>query len=1375
MRLILALCMLVGLAPPGWTQEGFVPEFVEKQLSAEGRYVRLNGVTGLLSSRANIAEITVADDTGVWLRINQAAIDWRRADLFSGKLTVNSLTASSIDVLRRPVSVGDMPTPEARAWAVPELPIVVDIGELRIDELRFANEVFGLASVLRSEGSMKLEAGNLTAALDMVRLDGAGGDARLRVSYQKIVDLFDIALDISEPEQGVIANALNLEGKPSVGLTLQGHGPVGSLDLILGLDTAGQKRVSGQAFLRRGDEGLAFEADFSATLADVVGAKYRAIFAEPVTGSIAGVRRASDWQIEAFDLAGAGLGLKADGIFAGGIFDGKIALESEGLDRFSGLVGVPLAGAGSIEASGKIAPVAGTFDLDLRGSVTDLVPGQDVVARLLRGETKLSGGLIRDAGGLRAEALRLQSARVDAVLSGAISSFGGDLTASLELVDLADLGGPVSGAATAELAVKGSAAGFEVVSKFAVPSGEVAGRTLTALELGLDGNFNNGEFDGNLAARAVVESRVARLDADMLASAEGIALSGINGDWVGATVAGAMALGSDQLLEGRVVLRADEIAEAAGVLGFQAKGSVEELEITASRRDDQQHLVLMLASAQLETGGAVFSDVAGKISVADAFGARRFEANFGSATLAVAGLNFETLRLLGDNANGVPEFDVTGRGFGATDLAVQGRILEFGPVPRIGIDAARLANAQADIALKSPSEITLAEGQFVVAPMVFSSGAGEMELAGSFGNNLAGIMNLTGFPLAASGLVVTDFALLGLVTGTVSVSGSAEMPVVRFDLTASDASSGTSRGLGLPPLNLVTTGSFAGGMLQVDTATAQGAGVNVAVDGTAPMAGAGVDLAVTVTQLDLALFDAAFGQQGVDGTLAGSAQVTGELADPAVTYDFRAAGLSLAALQAAGIGAFTAEAAGSYREGTIQLGATAVRGPGGLGLTATGAVSLKGGPLAVNVAGNVPLALVNGFLAGRGAQADGRLQVSARVGGTLAVPDVSGSLALANGTFSDSATNLRLNQVALDGRFDGQSLVIAAGSARSSAGGSMDISGSLGFGNGLVPDISMRLNNLAYADGRTVVTRLSGDLALRGPLNGGAILSGDLTLGETQVLIPEGSGANAGALLEVRHAGQSASVQATLDRVSANASTAGTGFISNVQADISLGAPGRIFVRGRGLDIEVRGALRVSGTLGDVVPVGSFDLVRGRFAILGQRFDFRQGQVTLEGNLDPTLDFRAETLSGDVTVIVTVSGSASDPSVVFSSVPQLPQDEVIALLIFNRGLGDLSPFQLLQLASAVRELNGGRDNGLFSQIRNAAGLDDLDIQTDVDGSAVVKAGKYIEENIYLELEAGSKGTTRATINLDLSDNVTAKASAGSDGESGVGVFYERDY
>ena len=125
--------------------------------------------------------------------------------------------------------------------------------------------------------------------------------------------------------------------------------------------------------------------------------------------------------------------------------------------------------------------------------------------------------------------------------------------------------------------------------------------------------------------------------------------------------------------------------------------------------------------------------------------------------------------------------------------------------------------------------------------------------------------------------------------------------------------------------------------------------------------------------------------------------------------------------------------------------------------------------------------------------------------------------------------------------------------------------------------------------------------------------------------------------------------------------------------------------------------------------------------------------------------------------------------------PQLPQDEVIALLIFNRGLADLSPFQLVQLASAVRELNGGRDNGLFSQIRNAAGLDDLDIQTDVDGSAVVKAGKYIEENIYLELEAGSKGTTRATINLDLSDNVTAKASAGSDGESGVGVFYERDY
>src|SRR5690606_33804546 len=113
----------------------------------------------------------------------------------------------------------------------------------------------------------------------------------------------------------------------------------------------------------------------------------------------------------------------------------------------------------------------------------------------------------------------------------------------------------------------------------------------------------------------------------------------------------------------------------------------------------------------------------------------------------------------------------------------------------------------------------------------------------------------------------------------------------------------------------------------------------------------------------------------------------------------------------------------------------------------------------------------------------------------------------------------------------------------------------------------------------------------------------------------------------------------------------------------------------------------------------------------------------------------------------------------------LPEDEVLARLIFDRGVDQLSPLQLAQLAAAAAELAGGSNTSLLGSLRNATGLDDLDIVTGTDGNAAVRAGRYIQENIYLGVEAGSGGTTRGTINLDLTDSLTVRGGVGSKGDS----------
>ena len=72
-------------------------------------------------------------------------------------------------------------------------------------------------------------------------------------------------------------------------------------------------------------------------------------------------------------------------------------------------------------------------------------------------------------------------------------------------------------------------------------------------------------------------------------------------------------------------------------------------------------------------------------------------------------------------------------------------------------------------------------------------------------------------------------------------------------------------------------------------------------------------------------------------------------------------------------------------------------------------------------------------------------------------------------------------------------------------------------------------------------------------------------------------------------------------------------------------------------------------------------------------------------------------------------------------------------------------------------------------------LDDLDLTTDEEGDISVRAGKYLSDNLYTDVQVDADGTSKINLNLDVSQELTARGSVGSDGDSTVGLFYERDY
>jgi translocation and assembly module TamB len=278
--------------------------------------------------------------------------------------------------------------------------------------------------------------------------------------------------------------------------------------------------------------------------------------------------------------------------------------------------------------------------------------------------------------------------------------------------------------------------------------------------------------------------------------------------------------------------------------------------------------------------------------------------------------------------------------------------------------------------------------------------------------------------------------------------------------------------------------------------------------------------------------------------------------------------------------------------------------------------------------------------------------------------------------------------------------------------------------------------------------------------------------------IPSTGLGGAGDLAGLVHVNEPGPVRATRARAglagSAGGAAGGTGG-GALALDLVISAPNRVFVRGRGLDAELGGEIGLRGTTAAIVGAGALDLIRGRLDILGKRLTLTEARLAFQGDLVPVLDIRASNDSGGVTSTVAIEGRADEPKVRFTSSPELPEEEVLSHLLFGQGLANISALQAARLAAAVATLAGRGGEGVVGRLRKSFGLDDLDLATDAEGGTTVRAGKYLSENLYTEVEVNQEGKSRITLNLDIRPGVTARGSLGSDGNAGIGLYLERDY
>ncbi|BBE73787.1 translocation/assembly module TamB domain-containing protein [Oharaeibacter diazotrophicus] len=1062
----------------------------------------------------------------------------------------------------------------------------------------------------------------------------------------------------------------------------------------------------------------------------------------------------------------------------GATLDGRYWLNAGDIAPFGGLAGAEVSGAATLDASGTIGAATGAFALTIASETVDLKLGSPQADALLAGRTTIAGGASRSVDGLRFSDLRIENPRLKARLDGAYDLDRADLSLGAELADLAVVAAGAAGPLSVSASITGEGTAPAVTASLSADRLVLDGKTLRQGLARFQGRIAGSAVDGALTLSgrldevAIDGKATVASPADGSRRIEGLAVTaGPN------RLTGAVTARPDGLFEGGLSLDAPDLAVVAPLFLTEASGRLA-AEVTLAAAEAKQSATVSATASGLTVEGNAVRSAELSAAIGDLFGVPTIQGRFEVRDVAAGGVAVDRVTgTAASRAGGGTDFDVS------ADLA-EGTAAVTGALAAVEggydltlsrLDAARAPKLKA--ALAAPVTVAVRGSTVTIPQATLTVGDGRVVVGGRVADTLDLAATVTRLPLALADAVAPDLGLGGTLSGSVAVTGPAGDPSARFDVRGDGVTAAALKRAGVAALKVTANGTYDKGTARFTADTDLGGG-RVRVTGSA---GSALDVDLRVDGLPLALADAASPGLGAQGRVDATAKVTGTPAAPQATFTVRGSGISVAASREAGVGALAVAAEGRFAGETVDLSTVKVTGPSGLALTASGRVPTGAGALDVGVRGQVPLSLADRTLAVRGTRVSGTAAVDLRIGGPVTDPRVTGAVTVSGASISDPATTMKITGIELRLALAGDRAVIERLSARV-GGGSVSASGSVGIrpGSGFPVDVTVSLDRARVTDGQVVTAVLNGRLTTSGQAAGALAVGGGIDVVRAEITVPERLG-SAATLLDVRHRLPPINVRRTLERaqIAVSGKAAGGGAAASsggITVNVTVNAPRAVFVRGRGIDAELGGRVTVTGPVAAIQPVGSLTLIRGRLDVIGQRITFTSGEVTLVGDLDPYIDLVATTSSSTITVTASISGQASDPKLTLSSVPELPQDEVLAHFLFGRSLSDLSPVQIARLAVAAAQLaGGGGGTDVLGQLRNAVGLDDLDVVTDSKGNAAVQAGRYISDNVYLGVTAGANGQSNVSVNLDITDNLKARAEVGPQSGGKVGVFYEREY
>ena len=404
-----------------------------------------------------------------------------------------------------------------------------------------------------------------------------------------------------------------------------------------------------------------------------------------------------------------------------------------------------------------------------------------------------------------------------------------------------------------------------------------------------------------------------------------------------------------------------------------------------------------------------------------------------------------------------------------------------------------------------------------------------------------------------------------------------------------------------------------------------------------------------------------------------------------------------------------------------------------------------------------------------------RLDVDMKVSGPLSAPQPDGTVRISKAMYENIETGTIINNLLVELRAKGMQMELSKFSANDGGNGKISGSGSvlIDADKGMPFDFKIDLDKFTGVRMDLATSQVSGSIEAKGSTQK-AKVDGQLVVDNGVINIPAAlpPGVTNIEVEEVNVPGQKKAEDVNVPESETD----------NVpmKLDITVRIPDHFFVRGQGLQSEWGGNLHIYGHANDPRIKGKLNVVRGHLDFLDWRFVLDKGKILFSGESPPSpyMEIITSAKLTDITAYINLDGSPTDLLFELSSEPSMPENEILARLIFKKSVQDLGPLDAIRLALVADSVAGGKSNlnGAVSGIQNVLGLDNLGLGTSSSGNTTLEAGTYISDRVYVK---GQKGLTTkddsVSVEVEVTPQIGIEGEMGADSQSGVGVNWKFDY